>query len=215
MKNKLFYCFIVLFFSCNCYCEEQRVVKLTQEEIAKVEAYNLEQQKNIQYLQEYQKKHSDLVDPQEDGYWNLAWHAKFADYGDKDSQFIVARAYEIGEYTEVNLKKSLAFYKKAAENGHIDAAMKLGKIYLENEWVQKDVEKALYYYLKAAQLNYTPAQMKVAELYEENYEYEEAYKWLSKAIQQMYPDEKNLEERSPDLKHLAEKLKEQTEKEDG
>lgn len=215
MKNKLFYscCFVFLFFSSVCYAQNDRVIKISRDEIKKIEAHNLEQQKNMQQLKEYQRKHSDLVDPQDDGYWNLAWHAKFADYGDKDSQYIVAKAYEDGVYTETNLKKSLAFYKKAAESGHIEAAMKLGRIYLENEWVQKDEEKALYYYLKAATLDYAPAQMKVAELYEDNQEYEDAYNWLSKAVRQMFPHEKDLEERSPDLKRIANKMKKQKEKE--
>ena len=65
----------------------------------------------------------------------------------------------------------------------------------------------MYYYLKAANNAYAPAQMKVAFLYEANQEYQKAYDWFLKAMKQLFPNEENLQERSPDLKRLAEKVK--------
>ena len=210
MKKKLFCYICVCFFLLNAFASPvfaEVVNVIDNSEIQALEAHNKKQIENRQFLKDYQKKHSDLVDPKEDGYWNMAFHARLADYGDVDSQYIIAKAYEKGEYTSVNPQKAVAFYKKAAEKGHIESAMRLAEIYEENKWIQKDEEKAMYYYLKAANSSYVPAQMKVALLYEANHEYQKAYDWFLKAMQQMFPNENNLQERSPDLKRLADKAK--------
>ena len=210
MKKKLFCCVAVCFFVFNGVVSPvlaDVVNKIDEAEIKALAEHNKKQMENRQFLKDYQKKHSDLVDPKADGYWNMAFHARLADYGDVDSQYIIAQAYEKGEYTAVNPQKAVAFYKKAAEKGHIESAMRLAQIYEENKWVQKDEEKAMYYYLKAANNAYAPAQMKVAFLYEANQEYQKAYDWFLKAMKQLFPNEENLQERSPDLKRLAEKVK--------
>ena len=210
MKKKLFYYICVCFFMLNGFetpVLADVVNKIDDAEIRALEEHNKKQMENRQFLKDYQKKHSDLVDPKDDGYWNMAFHARLADYGDVDSQYIIAKAYENGEYTPVNPQKAVAFYKKAAQKGHIESAMRLAEIYEENKWLQKDEEKAMYYYLKAANNSYAPAQMKVAFLYEANQEYQKAYDWFLKAMKQMFPNEENLQERSPDLKRLADKVK--------
>ena len=210
MKKKLFYYFCFCFFLSQCVTIPvfARVInKISDAEILALNEHNKKQMENRHFLKEYQKKHSDLVDPKDDGYWNMAFHARLADYGDVNSQYIIARAYEKGEYTAVNPQKAVAFYKKAAEKGHVESAMRLAQIYEENKWIQKDEEKAMYYYLKAANESYVPAQMKVAVLYEENQEYQKAYDWFFKAMKQMFPNEENLQERSPDLKRLSDKVK--------
>ena len=141
----------------------------------------------------------------DDDYWDLAWHAKVADYGDMNSQFVLAEAYELGKNTKPNPKKSLAYYKKAAQQGHFEACMRLGRIYTENKWVQEDVEQAQFWYEQAAKNGYVPAQMKLSDMkwHQKNPDYEGAYYWLALATKQMFPHEVDLESRSPQLIELA------------
>lgn len=182
--------------------------KQTLSEMEKIKKHNKEQLLNKVSLEEYQKRHTDLVEIKDDGYWQMAWYARTADYGDRESQYIIAKAYENGTYTQSNPRKAVAFYKKAAEQGHVEASMRLGRLYMENKWVEKDLEKSLYYYLMAAKENYTPAQIKVASIYEEKKEYKKAYKWMEMAVSNMFPNEKNLEKYSPDLARLSTLMKE-------
>lgn len=212
-KNKLFYIAFACFFiinNTNLALAEDFAAE-DKAKMLEIIAHNNEQKKNVKDLRSYQEEHTDNIKPKEDEYWNMAWHARLADYGDSESQFVIAKAYEEGKNVEVNLKKALAFYKKAADGGHIEAAMNLGRIYSENKWLKADQEKEIYWYLKAANNNYVPAQLKVANLYEKNENFEQAYKWYEKAIQNMFPEEKNLEERSPDLKRISLKIKEKKE----
>ncbi len=209
MKKKLFYYVSICFFLLmggQGIAQGASLTPAQRDEIAKIQAHNKAQIQNQKFLRAYQKETSDKITPKDDGYWEMAFHAKLADYGDKDSQYIIAKAYEEGKYTAQNLRKALAFYKKSAEQGHIDSAMRLGQIYQANEWLQRDDEKALYYYLKAAGNGYAPAQMKVAQMYELNQEYQQAFDWLSKAVRQMYPTEPDLISKSPDLERLKAKI---------
>lgn len=219
MKKKQFYLvgfyFFVFLFTAFGLKAEDRVLKISADEIQKIREYNKKQLENRQFILDYQKKNPIPQEAKDEAYWDLAFHARLADYGDKDSQYIIAKAYETGEYTAINLKKSLHFYKKAAEQGHIEASMRLGRIYTENKWVQKDSEKALYYYMKAAQKDYAPAQMKVALVYEEKQDYQKAYDWFLKAMVQIFPYDKDLQNRSKDLKRLADKIKNKTKTNEG
>lgn len=138
-------------------------------------------------------------------YWDLAWHAKVADYGDKNSQFLMAQAYEFGKEVEPNSRKALEFYKRAAQQNHFEACMRLGQIYTEQKWVKADTEQALFWYKRAASRGYIPAQLKLSDLYaeQENQNYVEAYYWLAQATRQMFPLETQWEEKAPRLKELA------------
>ena len=192
MKKKLFYYVSICFFLLmggQGIAQGASLTPAQRDEIAKIQAHNKAQFQNQKFLRAYQKETSDKITPKDDGYWEMAFHAKLADYGDKDSQYIIAKAYEEGKYTAQNLRKALAFYKKSAD-----------------EWLQRDDEKALYYYLKAAGNGYAPAQMKVAQMYELNQEYQQAFDWLSKAVRQMYPTEPDLISKSPDLERLKAKI---------
>lgn len=143
-----------------------------------------------------------------DGYWDLAWHARAADYGDMHSQYLVAQAYEYGKHTLVNRPKALEFYKKAAQQGHYDSCMKLGQIYTENKWVKEDPEQALFWYKQAANDGYIPAQLKLSDVYltAKKPNYVESYYWLGKATKQMFPHEPDLEAKAPKLSKIAEYL---------
>lgn len=144
----------------------------------------------------------------DEDYWDLAWHAKVADYGDMHSQFVMAQAYELGQNTEPNPKKSLAFYKKAARQGHFESCMKLGKIYSENKWVKEDLEQAEFWYEQAAQKGYAPAQIKLSDMVEHKKkpDYEKAYYWLAMATKQLFPHEVDLERKAPHLVQLADNM---------
>lgn len=138
-------------------------------------------------------------------YWDLAWHAKVADYGDMHSQFVMAQAYEFGKNTEPNPKKSLAFYKKAAAQGHFESCMRLGQIYTENKWVKEDPEQAWFWYEQAAKNGYVPAQMKLSDMAEHQNKpnYKKSYYWLATATKQLFPHEVDLESKAPHLTVLA------------
>ncbi len=140
-----------------------------------------------------------------DAFWDLAWHARLADYGDMESQFIIADAYEKGQVTQRNMKKAVIFYEKAAKNGHLESMMRLGHLYEEGKNVQSDKKKAFDWYKQAAQHEYVPAQLKTAEFYQTKgfLDYKAAYYWLAKAMKNMFPTEKDLEKVSPDLKKVA------------
>lgn len=147
----------------------------------------------------------DLMTEKTDEYWDLAWHARLADYGDRESQFIIANVYEQGTQVPRNMKKAVFFYKKAAQNGHLEAMMKLGHLYAEGKLIQKDEKQSFFWYESAAQKGYTPAQLKISELYQTKkfLDYSKAYYWLAKALKTMFPDVSDLESVSPDLKKIA------------
>lgn len=213
LKKKLFYFWIGCFF-CLIICQatavnyDKKTYDAMEQRMAELEEHNRMQQKNHLKLEDYQKEHSDLLEAKKEEYWDLAWHARLADYGDPESQFIIADAYEYGKSVEEDPKKALSFYKRAAEQGHIESCMRLGRIYTENKWIQIDEEKALYWYRKAAERGYTQACFKISEIYEAEGKYEESYKWLEFALKQVFPKTENLETRSRKLKQLAEKISE-------
>lgn len=156
-------------------------------------------------IEEFNAKNPMSAEIKGEDYWDLAWHAKMADYGDMVSQFVMARAYEFGKNTEPNPQKALAFYKKAAKQGHFEACMRLGKIYTENKWVKSDEEQARFWYEKAAQNGYAPAQMKLSDMaeHQKRPDYEMAYYWLARATRQLFPHEADLENKAPYLVKLA------------
>lgn len=164
-------------------------------------------------LEEYQQENTDKIAPKSDTHWDLAWHARLADFGDSESQFVIAKAYEEGNGVAVNPQKAVAFYKMAAENNHIEASMALARIYSENKWLESDFDKSVYYYQKASDQDYVPAQIKISQLYEEKQMYDKAYEYMQKASQNMFPDAKDLENYSLDLKRLGDKIKQQEKEE--
>ncbi len=143
----------------------------------------------------------------DNGYWVLAWHAKLADYGDSDSRFEVAKAYEKGLWTAVNLPKALHFYNAAAEQGHIGACMRLGKYWSDGVLIAPDRDKALYWYQRAAERGEAAAGFKLSELFETAVppDYDKSYLWQQRALAMLFPGQKNLEAVSPRLEELGRK----------
>lgn len=176
MKVSIF-CFIV-FFSIQVFSDTMGPL------LPGVQAYN-------RYNTETEQKN--------DAYWDLAWHARMADYGDPESQYILAQAYEKGINTVENPVKALYFYKRSCQGNYPQACMILAQQYL----LYDKKEKALWALKKGASLDYVPAQLELSKFYEKDNEMILAHFWLKKALQQLFPGEKNLEEISPDLAYLT------------
>lgn len=219
MKNKLFYVltFFYLFYFCTSQAETlPRVtneIKITPELLEKIkdmQEYSLSDLEPVS-IYDAMQKNPIATEPKEDSYWDLAWHARLADYGDRDSQFVIAKAYEEGREIDQNLEKSLYFYKKSAAQGHVEACMRLGHIYSEETWHPKDLDQSLFWYEKAAQEGYIPAQIKTSYLYRtrQNPDFKKSEEWLEKALRSMFPDTQNLEDVSPDLVEIRQRISEQ------
>ncbi len=207
MKIKYFYQIGLVFFGIATfvvpnYSFAAALDKEDLAEIQKIKEHNKKQEKNRVSLDKFQKENPNSMTARSEEYWDLAWHARLADYGDEESQFVIAQAYDTGHEVDQNPKKAVAFYEKAGDQGHIDACMRLGEIYRENKWLKKDDEKSLYWYSKAAKAGYVQAQLKVSELYKEKGDYEAAVKWLETGLKQLFPDVTDLTMASPELVEL-------------
>lgn len=193
-KMKLFLLFLMFFLSFPVF--------------AQTESRDTADTKLPRTIEEFSAQNPVAGELKSDDYWDLVWHAKMADYGDKQSQFILAEAYEFGRHTEPNPKKALAFYKKSAQQGHIGACMRLGYIYSENKWIQEDIDQSLFWFEQAAKQGYAPAQLKLSDLYEhgKKKDYTQSYYWLGMATKQSFPKAVDLENKAPHLKKLADYL---------
>ncbi len=188
-------------------------IKLTPELLEKIkdlQEYSLSDLEPVS-IYDAMQKNPMATEPKEDSYWDLAWHARLADYGDRDSQFVIAKAYEDGREINQNLEKALYFYKKSAAQGHVEACMRLGRLYSEETWHPKDLDQSLFWYEKAAQEGYIPAQIKTSHLYrtKPNPNFKKSEEWLEKALRSMFPHTQNLEDVSPELVEIREKISEQ------
>ncbi len=204
MKIKPFYCFFLLFgltflTQKSILCRAAELSDDDKAAIMEIQKHNQLQKKNEISLQKYLKKNPNSMRAQSDEYWDLAWHARLADSGDADSQFVIAQAYEAGKNVDENPQKAVSFYQKACDNHVPEACMRLGEIYSENKILLSDSEKALYWFAKAGKLNYTPAQFKVATLYAAQEDFNAACLWLEKALKNLFPNEKDLISHSPQL----------------
>ncbi len=210
MKKKLFCLCLCCFFSGSVLAEQIHSPRnadlpdAVREKMAEVHKHNEQQLKNRVSLEQYHKDHSGKRAEKSEAYWDLAWHAKLADYGDPESQFEIAKGYEAGDVIEQDLKKALVFYQKAGDNGHVAACLRLAEIYRENKWVQADPEKEIYWYEKAARQGHIQAQIKVSDLYQsgDNPDYLKSYEWLKIALHGLFPDDSDVEKHSPELQRL-------------
>lgn len=137
-------------------------------------------------------------------FWDLAWHAKLAGYGDAESLYRMGMIYEEGHGVMPDARRALDFYKRAGQRGNIDACMKLGRIYADGLWVAADAGQTLFWYEQAARRGYAPAQLKLSELYEAQTppDYRQSYEWLERAMRALFPNRADLREVSPDLARL-------------
>ncbi len=207
MKIKYFYPIGFIFFGMTVIVvpNDGFTASLDKEDLAeiyKIKEHNKQQEKNRVSLDKFQKENPNSMTARSEEYWDLAWHARLADYGDPESQFVIAKAYDIGKEVDQNPKKAVVFYEKAGDQGHIDACMRLGEIYRENKWIKRDDEKSLYWYSKAAKAGYVQAQLKVSELYKEQGNYDVAVQWLESGLKQLFPESNDFTKSSPELTEL-------------
>ena len=137
-------------------------------------------------------------DEQED----LMWEMHYATLGDATSQFKLGQIWEMGEKVPKSMEKALEYYQQAAKQGHIGANMALGRIY-----EKRDGKKSAFpYYMRAAEGGYAPAQLIVSRYLDEQGQVQPALEWLTKALTQMFPGEKDFERFSPEYQALVQKL---------
>ena len=138
----------------------------------------------------------------DDEQMDLAWEMRHASLGDPLSQYKIATIMEEGKRVPQNIDKAIEYYKLAADQGHVESNMALGRIYEG----RRSMTTALPYYIKAAESNYTPAQLHLSEYYEKQRQYMAAHMWLERAMKQLFPGRKNLEEVAPHLIELKNKI---------
>ena len=133
---------------------------------------------------------------------NLSWEIHYADLGDAQSQYNVAKIWAEGKKVPQNMEKAIAYYKKSAEQNYIPSLMVLAKMCEE----KNEDEKAFSYYLKAAEVGYTSAQLIVARKLDSQGDSVQALDWMEKALRQMFPKEEDLTRVSPEYQQLKEKV---------
>ena len=151
-----------------------------------------------------------------DDKWDLQWHKKFAQSGDAESMYELAKALETGAHgVKVDYAEAKRLYEEAAKKGYIEAQCRLAQIFLK---VGKEYE-AFYWYEQASLMDYALAQKKLAEFYRDGTgcekDLEKSYLWLYLSVTSMFPyeEEGELFASSPELEAAASSLsKEQREK---
>jgi len=105
---------------------------------------------------------------------------------DKEAQFNLGRMYRQGENVTQDLEKAIYWYQQSANQGYTQAWIHLGQIYHDEKSVQ-NLGLAFQYFQKAAEQDDTWSQNQVGLMYLEGkgilQNFEEAYKWFSKAAQ--------------------------------
>ena len=79
----------------------------------------------------------------------------FAENGNPEFQFMLARCYANGEGTEKNTEEALKWYSLSADKGFYKAQNNLAVMYYEGDGVEKDFEKAKFWFNKALEKNKT------------------------------------------------------------
>jgi TPR repeat protein len=107
-----------------------------------------------------------------------------AQSGDKEAQFMLGRAYHLGQAVARDPSEALKWYRKAAEQGYPLAELGLSQLYLSGEGVNKDPEESFKWLRKAAEHGYAFAQFTYGFVVEQKGDPSEAAKWYRKAAEQ-------------------------------
>ena len=91
---------------------------------------------------------------------------KAAKQGKVSAMYDVAKFYEHGRGTDLNLTKAANWYQKAAEAGDASAKSRLGIMYFEGRGVKQNYPKALQLLNAAVKKNIPSAQHQLASMYE-------------------------------------------------
>lgn len=89
-----------------------------------------------------------------------------AEAGDVKAQFEIARMFETGDGTKVDMQKAVNWYMKAADQGYGDAQYQIAWMYANGIGLRQDYAAAAKWYRLASTFhNHTDAQFRLGELY--------------------------------------------------
>lgn len=132
----------------------------------------------------------------EDQLWNKAKRKsldELAKAGDADAQYKLSKQY-YNSADEQEQKKYLYWLQEACQQNHPDAMASMGYAYLTGNGVETSARKAEEWFRKAAEGGapyghyYYSQSLQNTKLHH-NPDYEEAFKWMQKAVEQEYPPE--------------------------
>ena len=111
-----------------------------------------------------------------------------ADPSNADSQYKLAKKYDVGDGVTRDLSRAAQLYLSAAERGHADAQYNLGVMYSQGEGVHRDRARAISLYRSAAEQGHADAQLNLGVLEYRDFDFAEASKWLRRAAKQDLPE---------------------------
>lgn len=118
-----------------------------------------------------------------------------AENGDSEAQVILCKQYMNGtDGREVNIQKGLYWLQQAVDQSNPEAIMLLGYCYQTGRGVEKVPYKAEQLFKKAAEAGnaygcyYYALSLKDSRQHKQP-DYEEAFMWMQKAVEQAYPPE--------------------------
>ena len=112
-----------------------------------------------------------------------------AESGDAKSQFLLASIYYNGESVDQSNATARNWFLLAADQGYAEAQCELGKIYEYGKGVKKNDDLAVKWFCKAAKQGHVEAQINLIYLYEKVKDFNLAYEWVLKAIENENSDE--------------------------
>lgn len=104
------------------------------------------------------------------GDWGLVQrfnkHLNSAQEGKVSAMYEVAKLFERGRGTNLNLARAAKWYEKASDAGNTPAKARLGIMYFEGRGVEQNYKKALTLLKEAVKANIPSAQYQLASMYE-------------------------------------------------
>lgn len=113
----------------------------------------------------------------------------FADSGDAEAMFHLARLYDVpeGKVVPTDLSAAKCLYEKAAHLGHLHSQFALANMYDYGDGVEKNCVKARKWYEVAAKQNFGEAQMHYARMLQSGRggycSIKEAAQWYARAVE--------------------------------
>ena len=116
------------------------------------------------------------------------WKA-IADQGNAVEQYNLGAMYANGNGVDQSDSMAVKWYRKAAEQGYANAQCNLGSMYENGEGVDQNDDLAVKWFCKAAKQGHVEAQINLIYLYEKVKDFNLAYEWVLKAIENENSDE--------------------------
>ena len=115
---------------------------------------------------------------------------QLAEQGDASAQYDLAYMYEMGHYTDKDIKKAIYWYTKSANQGFAEAQYYLGCLNLAGFGMEKNIPLALQWFTKAAEQDHPVAQFTLGALYHDGNDVKQNYQkslfWYQQAAEQGY-----------------------------